>query len=513
MFELFIKFEKFDNLIIFLLLAIVNSLWIYRSLGKKSQVSLVPFILINALLFLIWGRLIGVGHDEAEHLHCAWMVSQGLVPFKDFWQHHSPLIWVVLAPFFKILKPTIYIFEISRVFSFLVSSATFFIGWQIVKQVWREKARLSVYLLVLSSAAITGQFSYLRPDLFMLVFLLAGVYLSLKIPGNKILPSFFAGIMFSLAASFAFKQYLLYLLPLIIIILEKNRFKFIKLLLYGAGLIIGWLPLLFYLVNNNILGEFIYWVFEFNAKRIVVAVAFPIAITCVAVWGSYLLLSRYGEFKDNKSLILFIAFCLGTIGSFTCTTDYPPLYYLAFWFILSAIAGSGCGLNIKELSKKLASPVKSSVAWGLFFSLLIAPNIIEAKTHRKIYLSEDKKAFAKLMDYCRQDTCLLLLALHPVFVHDATRIYTLWQYYFLDEFLEVKEDLKSQDLTGKIIDLRPAVIVYNVSRREIFTDLFIKKVISQEDLKRVRASLDKDYAVRYIGKKLYYIRKDKLALK
>lgn len=41
--------------------------------------------------------------DEAENLHSAWMVSQGKVPFVDFFQQHEPTLWYVLAPMFWLL--------------------------------------------------------------------------------------------------------------------------------------------------------------------------------------------------------------------------------------------------------------------------------------------------------------------------------------------------------------------------------------------------------------------------
>jgi len=40
----------------------------------------------------------GCDHDEVEHLHAAWMVSQGLVPYRDFLEQHHPALYYVLAP-------------------------------------------------------------------------------------------------------------------------------------------------------------------------------------------------------------------------------------------------------------------------------------------------------------------------------------------------------------------------------------------------------------------------------
>ena len=36
--------------------------------------------------------------DHAEHIHAAWLVWQGQVPYRDFFQHHNPLLWYLFAP-------------------------------------------------------------------------------------------------------------------------------------------------------------------------------------------------------------------------------------------------------------------------------------------------------------------------------------------------------------------------------------------------------------------------------
>jgi dolichyl-phosphate-mannose-protein mannosyltransferase len=36
--------------------------------------------------------------DESQHLHVAWLIAQGRVPYADFWEHHMPLLPYTLAP-------------------------------------------------------------------------------------------------------------------------------------------------------------------------------------------------------------------------------------------------------------------------------------------------------------------------------------------------------------------------------------------------------------------------------
>ena len=45
----------------------------------------------------------GYEADEMEHLHGAWNVGQGLLPYRDFFEHHPPLLYYLLAPFVRSL--------------------------------------------------------------------------------------------------------------------------------------------------------------------------------------------------------------------------------------------------------------------------------------------------------------------------------------------------------------------------------------------------------------------------
>jgi hypothetical protein len=36
--------------------------------------------------------------DELEHVHVSWCVAKGMVPYRDFFEHHTPWLWYLLAP-------------------------------------------------------------------------------------------------------------------------------------------------------------------------------------------------------------------------------------------------------------------------------------------------------------------------------------------------------------------------------------------------------------------------------
>ncbi len=51
-----------------------------------------------AFLFFQRGQL----WDETEHAHAAWLISQGKRPLDDFFEHHQPLLWSLLALYYRV---------------------------------------------------------------------------------------------------------------------------------------------------------------------------------------------------------------------------------------------------------------------------------------------------------------------------------------------------------------------------------------------------------------------------
>src|SRR6478735_2623006 len=62
--------------------------------------------LLVAIAALLIARIPAMGvrffdPDEFEHAHAAWSVFRGLVPYRDFFEHHTPWYYYALSPFFR----------------------------------------------------------------------------------------------------------------------------------------------------------------------------------------------------------------------------------------------------------------------------------------------------------------------------------------------------------------------------------------------------------------------------
>ena len=217
---------------------------------------------------------------------------------------------------------------------------------------------------------------------------------------------------------------------------------------------------------------------------------------------------RFRESKNIKAAILVWAFSLSTISSLTTTSDLDGLYYLGLWYFICAIAASG--VSLPQMLAKVQSLGKRSLIAGLIFGALLAPNFSYIWKYRHADFVKDKKAAAELMAYTKQDPGVILLPIHPVFSHDATRLYSGWQYDFTRLFSEVREDAMRPPIAEEIIASRPAVIQCRYKNRDFILELYQRKLISAAQYKGLIAFLTENYTQKDIGKQVYYIRNDKL---
>ena len=58
------------------------------------------FALIGLFCLLAAGNVLFrfFDHDEFEHVHSTWYITQGALPYVDLYQGHNPLYWLTLSP-------------------------------------------------------------------------------------------------------------------------------------------------------------------------------------------------------------------------------------------------------------------------------------------------------------------------------------------------------------------------------------------------------------------------------
>ena len=71
---------------------------------RKTDYSVYFPLVAIAGFFLAWIPALPVrafDPDEFQHSHAAWCVFRGMLPYRDFFEHHTPWYYYALAPFYR----------------------------------------------------------------------------------------------------------------------------------------------------------------------------------------------------------------------------------------------------------------------------------------------------------------------------------------------------------------------------------------------------------------------------
>ncbi len=129
------------------------------------------FLFVNLILQLVSPT----GGDIREHAHAGFLVSRGLVPYTDFFEHHNPLYWYLIAPVF-LLSTSVSALYILYLFSFLTLVLSCLYLFKIGLTLSANK-RVS-YLMVIYFLSMKNVLeSYqIRPDSLSTLFLLISFF-------------------------------------------------------------------------------------------------------------------------------------------------------------------------------------------------------------------------------------------------------------------------------------------------------------------------------------------------
>jgi hypothetical protein len=195
-----------------------------------SRASLLSLILLGALVaipFLLRLALLErrrFDPDELEHLHFAWSVAQGKVPYRDYFDHHTPWLHFLLSPLFSLYRvetstadAAAVLFAARRVIWLLAGVAlalTFALArhWRGHREAW------AATLLLASTWVFLTKTLEVRPDVPATGLMVASLLLALG--GWRRLAAARSGAAWrflasglGLGAAFLFTQKLLFLLP------------------------------------------------------------------------------------------------------------------------------------------------------------------------------------------------------------------------------------------------------------------------------------------------------------
>lgn len=402
--------------------------------GRKVELRLPVILFVCIVMVLIFCRLAFVwvkplANDEIEHLHSAWLVSKGLVPFRDFFQHHPPFFWWVLALplfFFKHISVFAYAGG-AKIFICLQALAILLVLSLISKEVYgrRLSGIITFLVMMLSGWGYTNDALFeIRPDIPMLLLFFGALYCVVKyLAEQERLFYFYLGVGLAVFSQF---------------VLPKLPVSFCFLIGYAATAMVikhgivkgGGLSLLALLTATAVfllmtvwqinLSDFFNFVFRSNLyvdsyleERFSLSYASQY-IPVLFFSGAGGILSFYGRKKnvfDPINLILLVS--LGGISELLFL--YPhlvPQYYLFLYLCLGLLSGGV--VLLKEVDYRMLDFMLLVILVFLAFNM---PEYSKYASYKKM----QDTSIAKLLQATDKDDRVFLdPTFHPIFRYDSS---------------------------------------------------------------------------------------------
>lgn len=222
-----------------------------------------------ALLIIVYGFFFSGFQiiDEFEHLHASWLVFEGKLPYKDFFEHHNPLLWYISAPIVGAFYDNVIIFYVMRAISFVISFITVFYLYKLA-MFWANKVcGWLVIVLYLGNIVTIYNFYQYRPDNFMnLCFVMGGYYLFCYIDNMKLKNLIFSFLAFCISALFLQKIVLLLIVVafILLVLLHQKKLLFKDFFIATIPAVLVTLGFVLYLFVIGIWNDYIRLNLDFN---------------------------------------------------------------------------------------------------------------------------------------------------------------------------------------------------------------------------------------------------------
>lgn len=234
--------------------------------GKKIFPFTLVLLLATSLGFLLYNVFFkSFDADEFEHIQATWQVFNGMIPYKDFFEHHPPLHYYFFSPFLLFFPSIEESFEVASHSLNFFRVLSLICALMISVPIWKHfktspVVALMIICLLFSSPVFLEKSIEFRPDVPGLFLLVWGLYF---FTGKK---HFWAGFFFGLAQLFTQKYLLLF--PGILILqlyeLRHRNTSITSLLRFYLALSLPLILTSIYFLWINALSDFIHYTYLIN---------------------------------------------------------------------------------------------------------------------------------------------------------------------------------------------------------------------------------------------------------
>lgn len=370
---------------------------IYQRKSFYSFIYIMCFLnLLGITLAYIYGATAIT--DEIEHLRASWFVSQGYLPYRDFFEHHHPLIWFIWAPMMKILPQQIDLaLYLARFVSVLFSIGSTTVYFFLIKRFFGGTKNACLALCFYFIFYVGWYAFYIfKPDTFSRFFYLLGLYQFFAFCQNKKTKDiFWCGINFTI--SFLFLQTIIFsIIPLffpVIWLIYKKRTSFrtvcfsaiIPLLILGGAV-------LFLYVTNSLSDYFqLNWIFN---RYLFKVTPFYLHDSVINFYGIYILLTIISSLwlffknKTNFNQNVLILLFTGEICHLLCFSAEFPHYFIYLFLFSAAVFALVCNYITDSI---FINMIKFCFITSFFLNLIILSFSNNIHTLKMLHLIENSE--------------------------------------------------------------------------------------------------------------------------
>lgn len=165
-----------------------------RYIRIKSYLYIAPIIILILTAFLIRIPIMKVRYfdpDEFQHLHGARQIYYGEIPYRDYFDHHTPLLHFFLALLYAIFGEEISIIFAARFIMLLFTGLILFTTFILVRRLYDTYTAFLAILFLSYVLIFLEKTLEIRPDVLAVVFWLSSMFFMVKGIQAKQKPKFF----------------------------------------------------------------------------------------------------------------------------------------------------------------------------------------------------------------------------------------------------------------------------------------------------------------------------------
>lgn len=205
--------------------------------------------------------------DEIEAVHSAWLVREGGVPYRDFFQHHHPGLYWLLAPLVAVLGEEPGTVLACRGTMYLFGLGVIALTWRLGLSLHGRRGAVVAALLLATSVLFSNNVFEVRPDVPMTFFGIASVLFLVRQAetGRRlhlVASAVCAGLAFLCLQKFAFVLAGLAAIGLVRVLRREARW--VEFWLWGAAFVATLAPAVAFLALEGALSRYLFLCWRLN---------------------------------------------------------------------------------------------------------------------------------------------------------------------------------------------------------------------------------------------------------